>query len=765
MKRPVTKIICAALSSVVALSVAAAAGCSGTYSSKPLEGGLGSSAEVISNGGFAVQKGDYIYFINGVEANTADNTFGKPLKGTVQRISVDNLKAANYSSTETVVPQIVYTTAYNAGLFIYGDYIYYPTPSTARNSDGTVLNSELELKRTKLDGTETPKEGFAKFTSAATDYRFVLSGDVVYLLYVAESETLYEESTGVTNLHSVNTETGEDVLLAYNISSYVFDAEDKSNPRVYYTMNVTNYAGTSNSSYPYNQIYTVTADVTKANEYDTSSIIGWDEESDRYINCGTLVFDGIGGKNTVKTPFNHNPSDAADVNDLGFTYTLETYRHNTLFYTRHTSNNSSEYLFSLKDGAMGAEWSPIKSNPAQDSDSRILTDGSSADSYMYMFDGDKLTGIITTANGGISVNYADASGKLSDKMDEQSRDSYYKLVGDGTATLLFTDGDYLYYSLSGGTGYTFYRINYKGTADKYEGMPETDDVSDYSPIKILDLDAANDWFMPEALSGHLLFASKTDNMANYTYIMTYDIAGKSNADISAVNELYDSVKGDDGLISDFGDTSKYPNATYANLSSAMEYLFYTSDREYIDELAAAHTDAQKKAEEAAKKEGTDYSAPDPVYSDSTLKKLDEFMTPADGNDWKDFSSTKKVNGEDVYANRRDYYYSVLGRMTEEDAENLRADFRAGNLQAWPEETEVTWWAGLNKPAKVFFIIGMCAAGLLVLGGITLVVLAAVRKKRSEKLPVYRKRRVKVDTTDDKNINVYEDEPTDGNKTE
>ena len=38
-----------------------------------------------------------------------------------------------------------------------------------------------------------------------------------------------------------------------------------------------------------------------------------------------------------------------------------------------------------------------------------------------------------------------------------------------------------------------------------------------------------------------------------------------------------------------------------------------------------------------------------------------------------------------------------------------------------------------------------------------VVSLVIVRKRKEKLPEYTKKRIKVDTTDDKNINVYEDE--------
>ena len=51
--------------------------------------------EVVSNGGFVVEKGNYVYFINGVEAYSSDNTYGTPVKGALMRIAKSDLEAAS----------------------------------------------------------------------------------------------------------------------------------------------------------------------------------------------------------------------------------------------------------------------------------------------------------------------------------------------------------------------------------------------------------------------------------------------------------------------------------------------------------------------------------------------------------------------------------------------------------------------------------------------------------------------------------------------
>ena len=159
MRKFITKIICFAAAVIVALGIFLISACGPDYNTKTLAGDI--SGQVVSNGGFAVEKGNYIYFINGKENNTADNTFGKVEKGAIMRISKNDFANRNYSAVDTVVPLIAYSGNANAGLFIYGDYVYYTTPSTDKNSDGEIQNSHLAFRRTKLDGTGTTKNYFS----------------------------------------------------------------------------------------------------------------------------------------------------------------------------------------------------------------------------------------------------------------------------------------------------------------------------------------------------------------------------------------------------------------------------------------------------------------------------------------------------------------------------------------------------------------------------------------------------------------------------
>ena len=727
-------------------SLFAVAACGDVYDTKALKGDI--SGDISSNGGFAVEKGDYIYYINGKQTNTADNTFGEVETGAVMRISKKDLDSRNYANAETVVPEIVHSGNNNGGLFIYGDYVYYSTPSSAKNSDGEIQNSTIRFKSAKLDGTEVMKGYYAQYTNNNIEYRFVEAGEdkTVYLLYVATSEDYYKTGNSYTNLHSVNTKTGKDTLLAYNISSYMFD-KDVTNPRVYYTMNVKDYVLDIDFNSYYNQIYTVSADATTPNEYDFSDVKDFDKEKDPlYVNCGDLVLDGIGmiqGKLTP-TQFNADIEDGEDkVARSPYKYTLSHYENGTLFYTRTSTNNSTAMLFAVnedevffKDGHR-----PAIDNP----EDYLLIDGSNAGSYTYIFDGSELTGAFIADNSGLIKTVVE-NGKLLTEVDNSADSKTYYLETDGTPTVLFVEGNYIYYSESGNgaNGYIIKRLDYTGGYKDYNRYSETDGVNPYTPVRILDLDCTSDWYLPEMFDGKILFSSETETMNdyadgtnNYSHIMVCDITGEngimSNEELDGLNKTYEKIK---EIIDDVDESD------YEHLKNAYWYAHFTGDVNYIDTIIKAYVDIGEDVEM--------------YWSKETVEKVKNFF--ATDGEWAELTGLDTtVNGEKVYANQRDYYYALLGKMTKSDKKAYTEFVRNTYLKELPEEEE-SWFEGLSKGAKAGFIIGIIAGALIIIAAGTVVTIVIIRKRKA-KLPTYTKKRVKVDTTDDNSVDVYAtDEP-------
>ena len=254
------------------------------------------------------------------------------------------------------------------------------------------------------------------------------------------------------------------------------------------------------------------------------------------------------------------------------------------------------------------------------------------------------------------------------------------------------------------------------------------------------MDTASSWYLPEIIDDYIFFASTTRVMTSYKYIMVFDLDGRDNGAIRELNELYDGIE---ETINDvFGNTDKYPEKTYANLKNTLWYAFFNGDYNYLEAYAKELNDA---LEEDA----------NPVYSDETLAEFKNFRE-AKGEAWKDYADKKKtVNGKEVYANDRDYYYSLLGEMSEKDVEAYAESLQSNYLVAKPaEEPTPGWYESLSTVEKTFFIIGMCLLGALVIGGGVWLTVYLVRRKK--KLPKESgRRRIKVDTTDDKSVDVYD----------
>lgn len=186
-----------------------------SYDVEPIaNGNLYVQSKVEGNGGMAVQQGNYLYFVNGVAGNTADNTFGKVVKGAIMRYTLDNAGKIVSDSLVTVVPKAVYNKSATSGFYVFGEWIYYVSPSTATNSEGTLLTNYIDFFRTKTDGTGTEK--ICTVDGNSTEYAFSSTA----LLYV----------TGNT-LYSVKYDTKEVVTIAEEVTSYMIARDTDFDPK------------------------------------------------------------------------------------------------------------------------------------------------------------------------------------------------------------------------------------------------------------------------------------------------------------------------------------------------------------------------------------------------------------------------------------------------------------------------------------------------------------------------------------------------------
>ncbi len=208
MIKKTVKIIAVILSLVMLLSFTACDGCN----EGGIEVALKTPGEVVAstNGGGVVETENYFYYVNGSVANTNDNTYGVPVKGTIAVVSKDDMK-----TTEVVVPKIVTSEDNNAGIYVYGDYIYFATPSLDKTTEGKIDYEKMEFMRAKYDGSTLEK--LTSVQGHDTEFRIVEKNDKIYIVYIEE---VTEDETTTYSICSYDVANDTTTTVAENIAEY-----------------------------------------------------------------------------------------------------------------------------------------------------------------------------------------------------------------------------------------------------------------------------------------------------------------------------------------------------------------------------------------------------------------------------------------------------------------------------------------------------------------------------------------------------------------
>ncbi|MCI8613039.1 MAG: hypothetical protein HFE48_05020 [Clostridia bacterium] len=208
------------LLSLALASTVVLAGCGGdSYSAIKVIGEQDTTYAVHSQGGNAVQYGNYIYFINGTAGYTDEdgnaNIWNKVVKGALYRAELEGTKnaaefdikgrissvtdeyiefkstagqdydenAIEITNTQLIAPKVIGTSGYTAGgIFIYDNYVYYASPNNQKNKAGDVQYKKTDFFRTSLDGKTTQKLLTTEADSESSPYAFYKQADKVYLV-------------------------------------------------------------------------------------------------------------------------------------------------------------------------------------------------------------------------------------------------------------------------------------------------------------------------------------------------------------------------------------------------------------------------------------------------------------------------------------------------------------------------------------------------------------------------------------------------------
>lgn len=184
-----------------------------------LDGGPELNELVTGNGSFQVRKGDYVYFASGYVSKSdlgtggLTNELGEVTNGALYRAKVELkktlIKEENKTEGEESEPK--YQEEYvltdvqllcsklvgfeNSGIYIFGNKIYFGTPSTIKNSEGTVMYKLLTFYSVDLNG-ENLTEIYQTQSFENGKYSFISINGNLYLMIFDGSQILRVDMNG-----------------------------------------------------------------------------------------------------------------------------------------------------------------------------------------------------------------------------------------------------------------------------------------------------------------------------------------------------------------------------------------------------------------------------------------------------------------------------------------------------------------------------------------------------------------------------------------
>ena len=380
---------------VIMLTITLLTGCGGFT---PLTGGPTLSDIVTSNGGMAVQKGDYLYFVNGFINSESlvegDNKYGDVDNAGVYRAELDqegNLQydeEDNLTKVELLIPKVVGFE--KGGFYIFDNHIYYATPTILKDKTGTVRFDLLDFYMANLDGTGIKKIYATEEYGDSATFGFYKIDNFVYLVVF--------DGTQIISVKINGTSISSPVIMAESATSVALPKITEYNAQNNVVSNLNKY------------VY-----YTRALNDDDNTILELGNVLAK-VQIGTTIEEKM-------------------IQDNVWNYSLGRVVNNSLYYTKYSSNSlsSKNYFRSLET-----------SNFATAEETQLT--GTYYDTVSILsFENGNSRGVVVS--DGTKIFY------VTDVYSEEG----IALLVDEQATVLFSIGDYVYYTY--GTNNRLARMN------------------------------------------------------------------------------------------------------------------------------------------------------------------------------------------------------------------------------------------------------------------------------------------------------------------
>ena len=439
------------------------AGCQSTGYSNNL-GDFG--GEVASNGGFVVEKGNYVYFINGVAAYTDSNEYGKVGTGDLVRIKKSDL-ANPQGKAETVIPSLFVAGDKTAGFWIFDNEVFYATPTTAKNQSGTIENSKLDFVKTSLDGATSVI--LKTVASNSTAYRYVKSGSTVYLVM----QTVNADSESVVEVY--NATENKTAFTTGKITAAAF-CDDNASTKVFYTAAVHNEELDQDESYNELHVVEIGSSVTDS-----------------------VVLSGKGGIAGGSDVFGISGVTLSIIKDTAATLYVKA------SYIDTTTTTVVKYFALAKDKIASGDGAEAKNAAELVSLAENITSTQAETvfaSTSFYLDKNSIVYLDST-NGLLKYDYENE-----DKESSSNRSVLYVDEDVLSYTAQFISGDYVYFTDS--SSY-YYRLNLAKLLNKTERKT-------VKLEKVNVLSNATDWYLPEVVGDYMLSVYTSDPYYSLVFV-------------------------------------------------------------------------------------------------------------------------------------------------------------------------------------------------------------------------------------------------------